>query len=637
MPRGFTSDNREFLRADLSRSKKDSPRDNSASGSRVKRCCSLVERRTKETISNGLRIIRARFGIPMSELPNLSVTCLDKYLLLLLRRSPGGDCCPFPRHQTRRDESGLCNLQRLTKRHRWEFAHSVSSIKRNLPAGCRFHLPSPRREWESRAFSQPPPTSSAYLDFVRQECRRIFTSNWDRDYDSFVGNHVPNPTNRKCHRRADNIWQGRRGEFLTRCLYESEVIRFSARYKEVTSAGKLRPLLIFDENIDLLAPLHKCMYSHLMRKRWLLCGSPTEKRMSSTCSYRYQTSVDLVNATDGLSHDVVLAILGAAWDSSSRVPNSTWLTAANSLCPSVRRMDGSTGYVSHGQMMGAYLSFPLLCIQSYVAARWAARDVRSRILINGDDCVISADRPILAEDYPKGFQLNGKKTIRAEGIVEINSTCFLRGKKGWRMVRHLRRGGATSTYAGLLHIAAACVEGKWASAFVRSRVGSRWRLSPRQLDLPLTYPTFQREQSIRKTRTFSALPSLTSMTDDRLQPLGRRADPCEEEAVRSLLWSEGRCGGCKRDTLDLSQGQVYRTFHFRTAKGRGLISRASRFIGTQESYVCARLAGVVRRRNKKEREVGFSPWGFINQKESEGLHELEELARVFSAGHEVTC
>jgi len=424
--------------------------------------------------------------------------------------------------------------------------------------------------WEKNAFSQPPPSSYEYLQHVRRVAARIFRPGWDRDYPSFVGRHVANSTAREPKKsRADVLWQGRREEFLNACLQETEVAPlFLARYKEVPTTGKCRPLLIYDESVDYLAPLHRLMYSHLERTTdWLLCGPPTEKRMTSVCVNDHQTSVDLVAATDGLRHDVSETLLEVAFFSSLKIPRSIRALAKASLSPLVERVEGGYQRVTHGQMMGSYLSFPLLCLHSYCAASWAARfDVDARFLVNGDDTVISASRAVTMQDYPSGYRLNDDKTIRAENVVEVNSTAFLREKGRWREVRHLRRGGALADWTGMMHMAKAVASTRaWTDAFARTRIGRRWGFLPSQLGHK-TYASWLREKQMLRSRHPTILPQEPLAPANALLRVirGRDARPLEVEALRDFLWTNGRDGGLKRDVFSPSCGKVRRTYAYRS-------------------------------------------------------------------------
>lgn len=599
---------------------------NSVSGSDSKLCRECVKSilRTKEVVKNGLRLIRIRFGLPNSELPDLEPSQLGRFLSYLLLQGKERTPVAFPRRQ-RLGENGLCNLQRLCRRDRWELAHSVNSVKRNLPSSCRWHTPSARPSWEKNAFSNPPPPSDEFLQHVRRVCTRLFPSGWDRRYHSFVGQHVPNPSARMPPKsRSDILWKGRRGEFFSKCTSEVEVPHLSARYKEVMSAGKCRPLVIYDENIDLLGPLHKLVYNRLMSEDWLLCGPPTSERMASVCVNEWQTSVDLVAATDNLPRAVAETILDRMFWTSTKVPRTLRKVAFASLSPKVRDARGIERFVTHGQMMGGYLSFPLLCIQSYCAASFAARfDPNATFLVNGDDCVISASAPVSAEDYPSGFILNDSKTIRSKNVVEVNSTAFLAIKKGWREVRHLRRGGALTDFEGMIHMGQACsISPAWSDAFVRSRIGKSWGFLPSQLGLhPFSHASYKRrKQMTGQGRYHTELPSAPIRGESSLIAVhGRRLTPEEAEATRSELWNAGREGGMKREVYNPSRGVVRRSFGYATLKRMSYLSFGS-------------ISHGLVRPSKARHVGGFIPEWFVSREEVEREVEAEEFRRCFDNG-----
>jgi len=594
------------------------PPGNSASGSGVKRChdCSRSSRETKETIRNGLRVIRVRYGLPYAELPDLEPSDLGRFHSFLLGQGKERASVPFPRRQ-RRGENGLCSLQRLRRHERWELALSVASIKRNLPTSCVRHTPSARSQWEQNAFSSPPPQSSEYLAFVKSTVSRLFTPGWDRAYGSFVMNHLPNASSREPKRsRADHLWAGRREEFINATTQETGLVPvLGARYKEVASAGKLRPLVIFDESVELLAPLHKLIYSHLRKQEWLLCGPPTDKWINTVCAGEFQTSVDLVSASDGLYHSVAETILDSLFFTSVQIPRDLRSLAKASLRPLVEVSDGRRA-VTHGQCMGSYLCFPLLCLQSYCAARWAARDdPGARFGVNGDDCVISAARFITAEDYPLGFRLNNDKTIRASNVVEVNSTVFLKRRDVWHEVRHLRRGGACSTYEGMMHMAEAVSSRPcWIDAFIRSRIGRPWGFLPSQLGFR-TYPSFRRETSMLERRSFSRLPVRDGSADDRLRCIPGDATAAEAEVLRDFLWENGRGKDRKRDVWSPSLGAIRRTYHYRSCRRWSKLT----FVG----WAFRSHASLVKR------PVYFLPANAYTEKEEIGLLLLEAWRAAF--------
>jgi len=247
-----------------------------------------------------------------------------------------------------------------------------------------------------------------------------------------------------------------------------------------------------------------------------------------------------------------------------------------SLRASVRTARGRhMGRVSHGQMMGAYLSFPLLCIQSYLAARWAARfDSGATFLVNGDDCVISASRGVLSSDYPPGFKLNNLKTIRSKSVVEVNSTCFLKEGRRWKLVDHLRRGSVLPTFSGILHAAKACSGSPaWSTAFVKARVGRKWGFLPSQLGLHRkSHAAWRRETTMKKTRLFTELPGLEPVVTNPLVTWeSGLPDPDEREALIAFYFGSGRDGGDQR-CYDPTVGAVRRTYRYRMLPLRGSIS-----------------------------------------------------------------
>ncbi|QKI79895.1 RNA-dependent RNA polymerase [Erysiphe necator associated ourmia-like virus 65] len=383
-------------------------------------------------------------------------------------------------------------------------------------------------------------------------------------------------------------------------------------------------MLIFNEDVELLAPLHKLMYSQLAKQDWLLCGPPTEERMASVLVNAHQTSVDLVAATDGLDLAISQAILDTLFFTSVKIPRTLRAFAKSSLFPEFMGSSGKVLRVSHGQMQGAYLSFPLLCIHSYCAASWAARDqVGARFLVNGDDTVISAGRVISVQDYPPGYRLNADKTIRAENVAELNSTVFLRSRGKWREVRHLRRGGAVADFPGMLHMAkAVSVEPGFVDAFQRCRIGRRWGFLPSQLG-HTTYPAYLRERGLRVRRAWTPLPEPSDdvvFPEELIRITGRDPTPVEAEALRVVMWRHGRWGGSKRDVFSPSCGKVRRSYHYRAQPCKSYLS----FVGSGRP----KLSSL----REKEGDMNLVPASFVSAEESRGLDDLEQFRMNWDRG-----
>jgi hypothetical protein len=147
--------------------RKSSAQGGAGSGSAPCSKCATHTRDTKTAIANGLRLIRVRFGIPNSELPDLSPSNLSRYHIYMLGKGKVRDPCPFPRRQSsRRDKFGLCKLQRLSRAQRWELAMSIASLKRALPPPCKRHTPSSRDSFVRRVTSSPPPSLMSISPFA---------------------------------------------------------------------------------------------------------------------------------------------------------------------------------------------------------------------------------------------------------------------------------------------------------------------------------------------------------------------------------------------------------------------------------------------------------------------------------------
>nr|UYL94568.1 MAG: RNA-dependent RNA polymerase [Botourmiaviridae sp.] len=529
-----------------------------ACGVGVRCTCRRLAARTEETIRSAFKTIRLRFSLGKGELPCLRPADLGKYLLFLLSPRSSRVSTPFPRSQNGWDLDGFPRLSRLGRRQRWELAHSVSSVKKGLPSSsCLLHPPpSSRSSWFAKSCNPSPPLSSPeYLAFARKITRDTFPLGWDRDYFRFCSGFFPKRSSRYDRGFSSDFWSSE-SSFLK---FQSRVQRggplpkgvggWNLRYKDVPAAGKVRAMGIPTYRWDTLGPLHECIYSYLGEKEWMLVGPPTSSTIERVCAFDWQTSIDLVGATDNLRLDVADTILSALLARCGKVPGSVQLDAVDSLHPRV-----SSQEVTHGQMMGTYLSFPLLCLQSYVAARWATRTVESRILINGDDCLISSPSPVLNSDYPDWAIINETKTGRFRSVAEINSTCFLREASGrWREVKHLRRGGGPLDLQGHVHQAAVCRAAGtvWERAFALSKSRSRWCLLPSQLGFDTTVlETFKYERRLRR-RGYVVLPRSTGLDDDRYV-LRNEPSSVERLEVSLDLWVNGRSFETRHDQLSWS-------------------------------------------------------------------------------------
>nr|UUW21046.1 MAG: putative RNA-dependent RNA polymerase [Sanya botourmia-like virus 15] len=523
---------------------------NSRKGVRPQRCsCRLKERRTKEVIETGLKILRVRFRLPAGELPYLRPDQLSCYLLKLLSSSPSG--LRIPRCQNGFDSEGFPLYSRLPRMDRWRLAQAVASIKRILPQDvCEVHPPlSAFPSWSAKQCGPDSRSSADYLAFARQVCAEVFPSKWDTTYRSFCRSFVPKSRSRAekypcgLPMRADKWWSenSSRREFLDTTI-RGKLFGYDhpSRYSEVPTNGKLRPMIVPSVSIDLLGPLHKTIYQCISGQSWLLKGDATVDKLRTVLDEEWKTSVDLVAASDGLTLDVADVILDVCQSRSFSVPAEIYERARRSLRP-LLTFDGDEYRVTHGQMMGQYLSFPLLCVQSYIAARWATRGLDAKYKINGDDCLIGSSSNDVINRYPSHLVINYDKTAVRRDVAEINSTQFLRFKKGWKLVVTARKlGGDINNLSGHVHLAQACLNAgnRWVDAFMHTRIGRRQRVRPTDLGLSCHNRfVFLRVRGMPHRRV---IPFQPVERDDRLEIIDRKPTEFESDLLRETIFNGGR-------------------------------------------------------------------------------------------------
>jgi hypothetical protein len=204
----------------------------------------------------------------------------------------------------------------------------------------------------------------------------------------------------------------------------------------VQSAGKPRPLTKFHSEALLLKPAHKSIYEHLSRTtNWLCRGDPTAERLAKA-GFRKDlgslTSGDYRSATNNLSLEVAELILEVIFENSVSIPADVQEHARNLLRPVLVSDDYDLEFtVTRGQMMGSYLSFPLLCIQNFLGFDYARREAGLGfvpLLINGDDIIFQSSRDFSAR-WRKvvgslGLEVEPTKTSVSDDYGTLNSTLF---------------------------------------------------------------------------------------------------------------------------------------------------------------------------------------------------------------------
>nr|QED42954.1 putative RdRp [Monilinia ourmiavirus A] len=326
-----------------------------------------------------------------------------------------------------------------------ESTMAFQSIKKLLPGSCRCMEQELLHNVAATFKGTPPPLTSGYTRFVRNLVSQLFPKGWDANlYESHCATTVPplSGTSDATRSSGGSLGQGiDHAEFLDVVLgrVDIPVTQYSAQLTVVQSSGKPRPLSKQPTDALLLKPLHKSIYDRLSYRKWLLRGDVTTEKLSRAGFSRANASEgdvlvsgDYKSATDGLSIEVAEVILKAILDNAGSVPGSVKGYAMRSLRPNLYSLREDIDFIATvGQQMGAYLSFPLLCIQNYAAFRWACfkweLDYRSvPILINGDDILFQGPRAFvplwMAGLSPLGLQVETTKTSVHPLEGTINST-----------------------------------------------------------------------------------------------------------------------------------------------------------------------------------------------------------------------
>lgn len=318
---------------------------------------------------------------------------------------------------------------------------AFQSIKKLLPPSCPCMEEGLLSDLQSRLTRDPPSLSRDYASFVRQEIGRLYPKGWDSNYSEAVETASPNLSS--CLEGggrsggSQGYWAARTSieEFRGLCISGEFPDHFPITDAEaivVQSAGKPRPLTKFSAHAVVLEPLHRTIYNRLSSFRWLQRGDVSAESLSKagfSSGWGVLTSGDYKSATDNLPIEVAEIILDEMRLRSCHVPAGVWNYARRILRPHVE-WKGGQFIPSVGQMMGSYLSFPLLCLQNYLAFNFTKLQMgykeKTPVLINGDDILFQSSRDLsrywMANVGKFGLTVEETKTSTSESFGTLNST-----------------------------------------------------------------------------------------------------------------------------------------------------------------------------------------------------------------------
>lgn len=336
----------------------------------------------------------------------------------------------------------LANCPSPVEEHRMAF----QSIKKLLPPSCKC-LEGEMLQGLIQGMLRPGSSlPDGYLAFARRVIRQLFPEGWDTTYRDHCYSTSPPLTSTFEHSRSEGgcteIGMDQ-DEFLQIALgaQQGDILNV-CKPMVVQSAGKPRPLTKYSERCLVLKPLHKAIYDRLSCNRWLSRGDVTDETLRKAGFVKGAgglVSGDYKSATDNLPLSVASALLDELLETATRVPDGVRDHARRLLRPLV--LYQSEEYeVTSGQQMGSLLSFPLLCIQNYVAFRWAIENFRPDgfprflpkdlpLLINGDDILFQTPDPRFYTSWVSvvqrvGLEVELTKTSFADDFGSLNSTLF---------------------------------------------------------------------------------------------------------------------------------------------------------------------------------------------------------------------
>lgn len=349
----------------------------------------------------GVNLTSPRFtGLPVSD----------------LKKFCGGLLEPTGRHPW------ASELKRIPATDRLSIAGSLFSFRKLLPSSG-LDIPS----YQEKMSRPHPPTDPRFLRHCRRTVRKLFRMGWDKKWRKFVLSCVPSSSScleaSRSSGGARGQLVGQREWFLQNCMgLKNHYASIDRKLCLIECAGKQRIVSSSPWDTVLLSPLHRMIYDHLGRFDWLLCG---EAEPSSFAAFQQRegdvfVSGDYESATDNLRLDVTKTILSELLGRCSYVPQNIRREALRSLsCNLVAEKEVMQ---SRGQLMGNFLSFPLLCLQNYIAFTYfCGTDYPVRI--NGDDIVFRAPRHVY-DRWAEGVQSTGLTLSKGKTFVHRRFFCL---------------------------------------------------------------------------------------------------------------------------------------------------------------------------------------------------------------------
>lgn len=363
----------------------------------------------------------------------------------------------------------------FSTRKEFSLAASKFMFRKVLPSGGSNPVPSYLEK-----LSEPRTVNPEFLGFCSGKIANLFPKGWDKHYQDVCSRvTIAQKSTLEFNRKAAgarHFWTEvlSREDFLE-CVLEGRYreIPSTRKVQVVSDSGKDRIVTVASALQHALLPLHLCLYAHLSKKSWLLRGDakPNKFKDFTVTSGEIFVSGDYESATDNFVTEHSLSILAMVLDRCAHVPPGVRAMALGHISSNTLVYEQISVVQRSGQLMGDYLSFPLLCLLNYLAFKYAVpREVPLRI--NGDDIVFRCTRQEFdtwSETVTSaGLTLSKGKTLVHRVFFSLNSTFFQAGRKKASLVPVIRsksvfaalEKGGSKLQARLRE----CGRGFWASA-----------------------------------------------------------------------------------------------------------------------------------------------------------------------------
>lgn len=323
-------------------------------------------------------------------------------------------------------------------------AHSLFLFRKVIPGS--FNEGEMIRDYVDKMSVPQPAPDPRFLDFLRREIPTLFRKGWDEGYRGKASRFLlPVSAVLEAGRRSGGGRKlNKRLPALRRVALGYEVISMNTTVgvSVVKEGSKARIVTKASADRAVFRPLHDTIYDHLSTKDWLLRGDAKDKSFADFTEVEGEQFVsgDYESATDNMSLVVYEEVLRTLSKTSTSIPDSVWGSAVDSSRSLFSVPGRPLSLQARGQLMGNYLSFPILCLVNYLTFRFSVRRPVP-VRINGDDIVFRAT-PEETEKWfdevgSSGLVLSKGKTLVDKQFFTLNS-CLFRGTTRVRGVPFVR-------------------------------------------------------------------------------------------------------------------------------------------------------------------------------------------------------